>query len=427
MPISYGSRRGSSERTYQIAMDWTRRIMQLATLGTILLYAYLFYGLFMGDVGNWASLSHNDRLRIVSNIQGACMYLNVVLGVLLLTLCILYYDEESLGYMLVAGGVVLYYGLPFLLDQVLGNQLQAWSESHNLAALAIINQLKLAALMLAVPGGVLAIRDLILRVFTGSAHRREEFSAMQYGGSVHEEKPPSKPPVGILAKCWQLPYCRDVIRKGCPIYHARTKCWKERVGCMCEENVIRHAMDAIISKELIQKDEPDADDPLGGIGSLAITKEAPGESEALLEWEKTQEYPSRTAVAAPPAPRHVKIPHNPNVPMHVKVERCRNCVIYNEHQRLKYQFFAPLLVLAVPAVAFVELQTLSNWLNQLLSEVDRLLGKLSLSGGGGVAPDLAGSITSIGFANYVIIGCLVVILTTMALRFLEYVVFKLKL
>lgn len=419
MPITYSSRRSSGERQYQIFMDWTRRIMQLAALATIILYAYLFYGLLLGDVGHWSALSAADKVRIAGNVEGAVFWLSVALGLLLLTMCILYYDEESFGYTLVGAAVFLYYGLPFLFNMLMSGQLEDWQKTKNVAALAIYNQLRLAGLMLGVPGVVLTVRDLILRLVDGSQRKRNEFSAMQYGGSVKEEAPVGIAPIGMLAKCWQLPFCRDAIRRRCPIYHARTRCWRERVGCMCEENVIRNAMDAVINKELITFDKAldgesaikGMDDPLAAKGDVATV-------------EKTEEI-QRPEYVPPVSPKHVKIPHNPNLSMKLKVERCRNCVIYNEHQRLKYQFFAPVFVLAVPAIAYFNIDKLLQGLDNLLHTIDRAMERLSP-----VANPhpigISGLTSTNDVAKFVIVGCMIVVVTSMALRLLEYCVFKLK-
>lgn len=393
--------------------------MQLAAVGTILFYAYFIYGLFFGDVGHWATLSHDDRVRIATNIDSAVFYLNIVLGVFLVTVCILFYDEEPYGYALVAGSVALYYGLPFLLDFMAPNLVADWQKNGNRAALAIFNQLKMAALMMAIPGGILTVRDLFLRIIDGGSRRKEEFSAMQYGGSVREEEENVGTPIlGIFAKCWQLPYCRPAIRKGCPIYHARTRCWRQRVGCMCEENVIRHAMDALIGKELIKTDQPDVNMESTGIAGLTLEKDRDETTQ-----EKTTELPRRHS--PPPHPRNVKIPHNPNIPMKFKVERCRNCVIYNEHQRMKYQFFAPLMVLLLPALTIWQFDVITNGLNRIIHTMDTFMSKLSLAGDGGraVGVSLLGVPMSV---QYIIIGCLVVIGTTMVLRAMEYVLFKWK-
>lgn len=423
MPVTYSSRRGSSERAFQTFLDWTRRIGQLATVATAVLYTYVLYGLFFGDIGHWRSLSPIDQVRIATNVEGALVYLNIVLGILLLTLCILYYDEEPLGYTLIGVALVLYYGLPFLFSNVFGDMVGEWQSSHNRAALAILVQLKTGAIMLAIPGAVLVLRDLFLRIIEGGSRRREEFTAMQYGGAVKEEKPPGKPLIGLMAKCWQLPFCRDAIRKGCPIYHARTRCWRQRVGCMCEENIIRHAMDAVISKELIMYDAPVAQ----SLGLNNMTPVADDDSQLAHEAtpDKTAEFPPKTVAIPAPSRRNVTIPHNPNIPMAIKKERCRNCVIYNEHQRLKYQFFAPLFVLATPTFAFLKAQDLSDLLNRVFATVDSLMARLALTGGAHDTGTLS-AISTVGFANYILIGCLVVVVTTMSLRFLEYLVFKLK-
>ncbi|MBI3721069.1 MAG: hypothetical protein HY248_00825 [Fimbriimonas ginsengisoli] len=101
---------------------------------------------------------------------------------------------------------------------------------------------------------------------------------IKFGKGMVEEK--DKQNV-FMCKCWQLPYCRKFVRERCPIYHARRSCWRERVGCMCEEQVIRNAMEG-----------------------------------------KT--IPKNVLAAA------AFIPKNHKLTMAQKRNRCRQCVIYNE-------------------------------------------------------------------------------------------------
>ncbi len=427
MPVSYRSGGVSSERTYQIFMDWTRRIMQLAALATVILYAYLFYGLFV-TAGQWGTLFPPEQQRIATNISGAVVYLNLALGIFLLTVSILYYDEEPTGYTLVAISVLFYYGLPFLIDQFMGGKLQEWTTTKNVVALSILGQFKIAAIMMAVPGGILLARDIFVRLVDGAQRSSERTSGMQYGGSVKEEEPVGGALIGMFAKCWQLPYCRDAIRKRCPIFHARTRCWRQRVGCMCEENVIRHAMDAIINKQIISFEKPSepvrkpniSDVLIEGLGG--VESEEPEAEPAL---ERTEEY-SKPIPAPKVDSRHVKIPHNTSISMAAKKERCRNCVIYNEHQRLKYQFFAPVVVLAVPLLAYFKIEIISDKLHTALKAVDSVMARLSLDPNAKNA-GIAQSITSSSkFAEYMVIGCMIVIAVTMSIRFLEYCIFKLK-
>lgn len=440
MPVTYSSSRVQSERLYQTVMDWVRRFMQLAGLAVVLLSGYILYGLFFGAVGQWASVPPADQPRIFQNIQGAITYLNIALGVLLLTLATLYYDEEALGYTLVALAIFSYYGVPFILEFALSDQVATWTQSKNVAAAAILAQFKTAGIMLAVPGGILLLRDIFMRIVHGAQRRRDEFSTMQYGGAVQEEAPPRGAPIGVMAKCWQMSFCRDAIRRRCPIYHARTKCWKERVGCMCEENVIRHAMDAIINKEIIRFETKPHDAPLtepskpspadeiiafeGEFAKQQTTAVAESPEETETPEEKTEEL-KRPEVYVPPSRRDVKIPHNPHLSDYVKRERCRNCVIYNEHQRLKYQFMAPLFVLAIPGVVIWKIDLINGLLNSALARLDAIMSKISLEAGG-TGPVFTTITGTSVVAQYLVLGCLVVIVTTMALRALEWAIFKLK-
>jgi hypothetical protein len=111
--------------------------------------------------------------------------------------------------------------------------------------------------------------------------------------------------------------------------------------------------------------------------------------------------------------------------MKFKVERCRNCVIYNEHQRMKYQFFAPLMVLALPGLTFWKFEEITGWINSIIHSMDIFMSKLSLTGGGGAASGVSFLSTPMS-VQVILIGCLVVIGTTMLLRGLEVVIFRWK-
>lgn len=419
MRSSRRTRSSSSERLFQTFLDWVRRLGQFATIIALVAVAYLLYGLFAGGITVWGTLDAAARARIGSNVHFGIQVLNISVGVLLLSLCVLYYDEETLGYALVASSVLLYYGVPFLMDYLMVGQFAQWERTGNVAALSIYNELRFVGVASAVPGVILTVRDLFLRLLDGVGRKRDQFSAMPYGGTVQEETPVSPALIGALAKCWQLPFCREFVRIRCPIFHARTRCWRERVGCMCEETVIRHAMDAMMAEVEVKR-------PDGPVDFAAVVPD-----ERRIDLDNPTGVKKPVWEAPPPrAPKisrkQVRIPHNPNLTMSVKRERCRNCVIYNEHQRLKYQALAPLIVLALPALAYWRFAEIQGGLNHFLQTADRVMSRLSLD------PHarefgIVSSITSASvLAEYILIGCLVVIFTTMVLRLLEYLVFKLK-
>lgn len=403
-------------------MDWAHRVMIASAFATVALYIYLLHGLLAGSVDQWASITQQaERLRILGVVEGAILWLNILVGMLLVSLCILYYDEETLGYSLLVAAIFLYVGVPFLLESIYGDLVTGWTQTNNIAALKIHGQFQVVGIMAAIPGAILTVRDLFLRFAEGSSQKRARFRNLRYGTEVEAEPPVGRALIPALAKCWQLPFCRDFIRVRCPIYHARTRCWRERVGCMCEEKVIRHAMDAMMREaDAARSEEPiDFAMPVPDERRIDLTGN-PVMSEKTVPMRKVMAEPKRIPR------RQVKIPHNPNLSMAAKKERCRNCVIYNEHQRLKYQMLAPLIVMVVPALAFLYRGDVSTYLQALLERVDSTLLRLSLHPGArslDLADTLSPSNTVIG---YVVVACLVVVVTTMALRTLEHLVFRLK-
>ena len=189
---------------------------------------------------------------------------------------------------------------------------------------------------------------------------------LKYGKGVKEEKDRQNV---FMGKCWQLPYCRKFVRERCPIYHAKRTCWKERVGCMCEEEVIRVAMEG-----------------------------KPIPKSQLLDGSA--------------------IPRNHRLNEKQKAERCRNCVIYNEHQRHKYRALAPAVVLGygvlylaghVPLVALVE---------HFVRVVDKLIHTAVMANGQTEIPVFVTE-------GLLFFGMLLALTYTMKL--VEYLVFKLKL
>lgn len=409
----------SNERLKVVLLDWTRRFMQLAALATVLAVVYLVWGFFSGGASEWATLNEAARTRIATNVNGGIHILNVSLAILLLTCCILYLDEEALGYGLLAGACFLYFGIPYLIGFTMPDSIAEWERSKNQVILALLAELRLAGMLLAVPGLVLALRDMVMRITDGSRRKRDELTAMQYGGGVEEEKPVRPAIVGALAACWQLPFCREFIRLRCPIYHRKTRCWRQRVGCMCEENVIRTAMAEMMAEA--EQEETD---------SGPVDFASPVDDGRRIDLgtgrpiEKTRPVRRPRPIASVPR-NQVRIPHNPNIPMSKKKERCRNCVIFNEHQRLKYQLLAPLVVLVIPVAAVLEVAQIQGMLGGVLKGLDNLMQRLSLSPTTS-AVGLENIANQELIAQYAIIGCLVMIVTTAMLRFLEHCMFRLK-
>lgn len=224
-------------------------------------------------------------------------------------------------------------------------------------------------------GVILIVVDIVqrarIRVLEGAKAEQ-----MKYGKGMKEERDVRDV---FMGKCWQLPYCRKFVRERCPIYHAKRTCWKERVGCMCEESVIKNAMEGkTISKDMI-----------------AASK---------------------------------FIPQNNKLSAAAKAERCRQCVIYNEHQKHKYKLFLPIIFVAVCAVFFGLHSVLADAIQGALAAVDNVYKGVTFAGNQQLDPSVQATSVSGGAIPYNEIILVVLGLVTMAyaIKVLEFLIWKLK-
>jgi hypothetical protein len=216
--------------------------------------------------------------------------------------------------------------------------------------------------------GLIAVPVLVFDIVTRTRERMKvgiKADQLRYGKGIKEET--TKQNV-FLGKCWQLPFCRRFVRDRCPIYHSKRTCWKESVGCMCEEQVIRNAME----NKPIPKD-------------------------ALLASKM--------------------IPHNHKLTLAQKQERCRNCVIYNEHQRHKYKAGVPAVVIGFVALYGLGRGPLLEATRSMMDNVNNMLHKATEGTASIKTPDV--------FVEMLLITFFIISLSY-SMKILEYLIFKLK-
>lgn len=269
----------------------------------------------------------------------------------------LFWGEQVAGFLLLLGSIALYTA-PMWLPGMAGELRDAG---------------KAAVADLAGGGLVLGIISILIIVADTAQRSRERFSQgskadlIKYGKGVKEE--PDRQNV-FMGKCWQLPYCRKFVRDRCPIYHAKRSCWNELVGCMCEEDVIRGAME----NRPIPKD-------------------------ALLAAKM--------------------IPRNNKLTFAQKKERCKTCVIYNEHQRHKYRAAVPCVLVSFLLIFVVANVPLTAATSTLINKMSFFANRFSF---GAAEANLKG-------VDWFAEGLLVVFFIlglSYALKFLEYLIFDLK-
>lgn len=272
----------------------------------------------------------------------------------------LFWGEEVLAPLQLIGAAALFFA-PFYLPLLAG------STSDRVAS-AALGTIQLGGSVFGMIAILCTAGDVASRI---RVRMREGARAdqLKYGKGVKEERDIQNV---FMGKCWQLPFCRKFVREKCPIYHARRTCWKERVGCMCEEEVIRNAMEG----KVIPKD----------------------------------------AVAAANF-----IPRNTRLTADQKAERCRHCVIYNEHQKHKYKLAMPLIFVGVGIAYFVGREPLKAWLGNAITSANRMFGNLTYR-------ENATLSDTIGLTIFkeLLLFCLMLVIAAYLMKMVEFLFFRAK-
>ena len=264
---------------------------------------------------------------------------------------------------------VLYYFSPELLPYTgLVSDISV-GQMEQVAATAM-NGLRLSGLILGIAAILLQLVDATFRIKNRSKYGAKG-DQMKYGKGVKEEVDYQNV---FMGKCWQLPFCRKFVRERCPIYHSRRTCWRERVGCMCEEEVIRGALEG---------------------------KTIPRDVVAAAKF----------------------IPYNSRITPAQKAERCRQCVIYNEHQRHKYRLAIPTVFAFVAAVYVLFHTPLMNEMNVLLRRFDVTMSKIAFTTEGPAQPIVT---KEPGTMEEILLILLMLFVISQIMRVVEFGIFKLK-
>ena len=107
-----------------------------------------------------------------------------------------------------------------------------------------------------------------------------------------------------------------------------------------------------------------------------------------------------------------------------KRERCRNCVIYNEHQRQKHRALSIATLIGLPAILIWQFPLFESLIGKLLTVLDSMTQRYSFDPAKhGIAVLHTGDYTVVA---WVFLAALAVILLAQALKLVEYFCFKLK-
>lgn len=334
-----------------------RFVAGVGTLATVVAVGFLAYYVF----GGAQQANAEGGQRMVETFQTV-----LVLGVFGLGIgtAYLFWGEEVLGALQLIFAGALYFSPIYL-------PLAAGQSAQNAVAQGSMAALQAGGLSLGVVALGVIVIDVVQRV---RLRLREGARAEQlkYGKGIKVERDVQNV---FMGKCWQLPYCRKFVRERCPIYHSGRTCWKERVGCMCEEKVIQNAMQGI--------DVP------------------------------------RDAVAAAKF-----IPYNSRLSPQAKAERCRQCVIYNEHQKHKYKLAMPVCVAGILGLYALFRNPALDSIRSAVRSVDEAFGRASLeqaSAAAQRAPEIGMKVFS-----EVLLVCVTLVVIAYAMKVIEFLFFRVK-
>ncbi len=378
LPAAYRKKpkggRGSGSLWWDMA---SRRVLGLSATVFALLLLYALGGLWTGAWSHEAmgQMPAARRQVTLDNVALVFHALDIAGFVAVASLLVCCARAEGLGYWLLGVAAFFYVGVPFVTTQAY--LLKHWTQGvPGMAASAGFQSL---AWLPAVPGALWTLVDLGRRL--GEAAERAAIGRVnaKYGAGTAVQKSTTQRQV-FLGRCWEGPFCKDHIRVHCPIYLKKQgPCWWYKEGCMCEERIVLQSM---IS--------PDWKDQMT-------------RADQAMKMGKTKQQLSPEA----------------------KRQRCRNCVIYNEHQRQKYKALTTTALIAFPALVLFNIPWLQGLVHQVLFGLDAATKRFAF---GSTPAGLTVLHTGeYGFIAWIFLFALGVVLLSQVLKAIEYYCFTLKL
>ncbi|MDI6829051.1 MAG: hypothetical protein QME62_11260 [Armatimonadota bacterium] len=351
-----------------VSLGW-----QVGGLVFILTAVYLIWGLATNSITSCFSLPPPDKLRVIRNITFAGKILSVSGIIFVIAAAIHFYDEETVGYILLIFGGVLYWGIP----STMAGKIQLLPQSMAYLPMYVLGQFKLVGIVASLLAALFIIGDLYLRL--SGARRFAERSGSESRARAALSAEGIKPGRLYLA-CWQTPYCRPNIRRYCTAYEKRKTCWRIKSGCYCDEEMV-----------------------------IRILRQ---NQKTVKGFDiKFSETATRRQNLTPAQKR----------------ERCRNCFLYAEHQKQKYKILSPLVFPVVFLLMWHYIQPIKSFLHKAIVFTEHFaeIASFGVRQGQPAAETPWANLPSTANAvEWLLIFCIYLIIVTYVLRGLEYCIFK---
>jgi hypothetical protein len=367
--------------------NYVRAILWISLIAFAISLGYLLWGLFSGAWCNphYDNLGHAGKVKQLANIDLFFRILHISTIVALVSILFFTFRDESISYLLLTAGALFYLGIPYTFNYIFdkNNGIFPTPTSQD-----VVTRLQSMVWLFGVPGVVLMLVDFVRRFQDASENAAIQKANVRFGANVAEQAPSPSHRQIFLGRCWELSYCRDNVRPKCPIFlEKKGPCWWRKRGCMCDERIVLQAVVANDWKDQTKKTE----EHYRARGEVSYALQA-GNSPVLSEAAKR--------------------------------ERCRGCVIYNEHQRQKYQAIVTVIMLSVPLALWLCSSFFEHEVEKMLKAIEAISQQLAFSDKGGIS-FVSGHPSQ--FIEWTIIVILTLVALTVILRLVEWWCFTKKL
>lgn len=374
MSVKRPSRREALEELIGTILNWLFLTCAVIAVLTLL---YLLYGILSGAVTR-PRPGTPEMARVVA-VTGKVSFIFLLSSSISASAALIrYWEVAQLGPCYLIAGVATYIGMPLLIQMLLGGA------GTNEATDVIVNAFCSLSIVL-VGGGLLrSIVSLIHHLL-----RKPPVEVRRERGGRLVVKPKEKVVRArpwAFSPCWKLPFCSESMKRICPVFQRRRSCWRLKQGCQCDPMLI----EALLGGLAVESSD-------GTQTIVSLSELEPERREELIKrrWKRVR-----------------------------KKAPCDRCTIFMYHQQLKHQFFSPLIMLAIPIAFYFLWQPYLKVYGAFVHIASDLWKQIAYEPTK-IPFDPEGLMTPIAQVFVaIIIGSYVLLYAT---RFLEFVIFKLRL
>jgi len=348
--------------------------LSLGGLAFIMSSSYLLW-IILADKLTWmASLPQADAQGVLDTILTVNNIL-ILSGILLLIgLSIRLRNDESTGYVMLALGVILYWGVPVAVYATL----HMLSKELMQIGAEIVTHFRSVGTLCMINSVPFILLSFWYRV---TADRGTEETKARSGRHIAPDG--DRPaPSRVQLHCWQMSYCRLSLRRYCKAYSKRVSCWRIKCGCQCDDDAILRAMNKRTTATT-------------AVSPISVATK------------------QKVSVASTLSPE-------------MKRQLCRRCFIYDERQHQKYRVIGPMVFPIVLVLEWLFYVPLRMGVHSTMNSLFRFTNQVSYTLWTDKALGAAGINFATGAADAVFILCLGLLFTAVLLRIVEYMVFTLK-